>query len=109
MRYAPTLTGERDSEDQSPIPFSLRKATEDSFVFHPLPGMFGGRMRYAPTLTDERDSENRSAIPFSPQRGAGELISDPVISAKGFVRLWRVSCLFNEGRAERRQAFLFYQ
>ena len=58
MRYAPTLTGERDSEDQSAIPFSLRKATEDSFVIHPLPGMLGGRMRYAPTLTGERNLEN---------------------------------------------------
>ena len=39
----------------------------------------------------------------------GELISDPIISTKGFVRLWRVSHSLDEGRAERRQAFLFYQ
>lgn len=43
------------------------------------------------------------------RKEVGESMSDPIIRAKGFVRLWRVSHLFNEGRAERRQAFLFYQ
>ena len=43
------------------------------------------------------------------RKEVGELISSPIIRAKGFVRLWRVSCLFNEGRSECRQTFLFYQ
>ena len=43
------------------------------------------------------------------RKGFGELISDPVIPTKGFVYLWRVSHSLDEGRAERRQAFLFYQ
>ena len=39
----------------------------------------------------------------------GGSISDPVIPVKGFVYLWRVSHSLDEGRSERRQAFLFYQ
>ena len=39
----------------------------------------------------------------------GGSISNPVIPVKGFVYLWRVSHSLDEGRSERRQAFLFYQ
>ena len=58
MRYAPTLTGERNSEDRLAIRLSRQKVTIESFVIHPLPRLVVGRMRYAPALTGERNSEN---------------------------------------------------
>ena len=62
MRYTPTLTGERNSEDRLAILLSRGRATGDSFVIHFHPKIVAGRMRYASTLTDERDLEDRSAI-----------------------------------------------
>ena len=70
MRYAPTLMGERASENQSVIPFYLRRDAGDSSAIHPPPGMLDGRMQYAPTLTGER---SRSILlPFISFRGCLE-------------------------------------
>ena len=57
------------------------------------------------------DSRGAYAIrPYPDGRmDTGGSISDPVIPVKGFVYLWRVSHSLDEGRSERRQAFLFYQ
>ena len=70
MRYAPTLTKERNSDNRSVIPFSLRRSAGDSSAIHPLPGVFGERIQYAPTLTDEG---SRSILrTFIPIRGYSE-------------------------------------
>ena len=44
---------------------SVGKVPPKAAIFHPHPGMLGGRMLYAPTLTDEWIPEDRLVISFS--------------------------------------------
>ena len=82
MRYAPTLTDERNSENRLAIQLFQRKITGDSFAIHPPPGMFCGRMRYVSTLTDERDSENRLVVRLSERKVLYVYGAFPVYSMK---------------------------
>ena len=82
MRYAPTLTDERNSENRLAIQLFQRKITGDSFAIHPPPGMFCGRMRYVSTLTDERDSENRLVVRLSERKDLYVYGAFPIYSMK---------------------------
>ena len=60
---------------------SVGKIPPKAAVFHPHPGMLGGRMPYAPTLTDEWIPEDRLVIPFPQRKRSGGSIGNPILSA----------------------------